>query len=90
MVKNPPPNAGGVGDATPIPGLGRSSGGGHGNPLWYPCLENSMDRGAKQVTVHEVAKSWLKLLSTFIDSHCISGSHTVQPTLWLVFCIQTL
>ena len=90
MVKNPPPNAGDIGDAGSIPGLGRSSGGRHGNPLQYPCLENSVDRGTWQATVHEVAKSWVKLLSTFIDSHYISGSHTVQPTLWLVLCIQTL
>ena len=41
-------NAGDTGDAGLIPGLGRSPGGGHGNPLWYCCLENSMDRGAWQ------------------------------------------
>jgi len=40
-----------------IPGLGRSSGEGNGNPLQYSCLENSMDRGAWQATVHGVAKS---------------------------------
>ena len=33
------------------------SGGGHGNPLQYSCLENAMDRGAWQATVHSVAKS---------------------------------
>ena len=37
-----------------IPGLGRSSGGGHGNPLQYSCLENPTDRGAWQTTVHGV------------------------------------
>ena len=37
------------------------SGGGNGNPLQYSCLENSMDRGAWQATVHEVAKSWTHL-----------------------------
>ena len=41
-------NAGDTGDAGLIPGLGRSPGGGHGNPLWYCCLENSMHRGAWQ------------------------------------------
>ena len=41
-----------------ILGLGRSPGGGHGNPLQYSCLENPMDRGAWQATVHRVAKSW--------------------------------
>ena len=46
MVKNPPANAGDIRDAGSIPRLGRSPGGGHGNPLLYSCLENSMDRGA--------------------------------------------
>ena len=46
-----------VGDLGLIPGLGRSPGGGHGNPLQYSCLENSMDRGAWRATVHGVAKS---------------------------------
>ena len=41
-----------------IPGLGRSPGGGHGNPLQYSCLENLMDRGAWRATVHGVTKSW--------------------------------
>ena len=49
-----PDNAGDVGS---IPGLGRSPGGGHGNPLQYSCLENPIDRGAWQATVHGVAKS---------------------------------
>ena len=44
-----------------IPGSGRSSGGGHGNPLHYSCLENPMDRGAWQVTVHGVTKSQTRL-----------------------------
>ena len=49
-----------------ILGLGRSPGGGHGNPLQYPCLENPMGRGAWRAMVHGVAKSWRqrKLLST--------------------------
>ena len=54
------------GDPGSIPGLGRSPGGGNGNPLQYSCLENCMDRGAWRTTVHGVAKSWarLKRLST--------------------------
>ena len=40
MVKNLPANAGDLRDAGSIPGLGRSPGGGHGNPLQYSCLEN--------------------------------------------------
>ena len=39
VVKNPPANAGDVRDMGSVPGLGRSSGGGHGNPLQYSCLE---------------------------------------------------
>ena len=46
MVKNPPANAGDGRDVGPDPGLGRSSGGGNGNPLQYSCLENPVDRGA--------------------------------------------
>ena len=44
-----------------IPGLERSSGGGHSNPIQYSCLENPMDRGAWWATVHEVTKSWTQL-----------------------------
>ena len=39
-----------------IPGLGRSPGEGNGNPLQYSCLENPMDRGAWQATVHGVTR----------------------------------
>ena len=56
-VKNLPEKAGDVRDAGLIPGSGRSPGGRHGNPLQYSCLENPMDRGAWQATVHSVAKS---------------------------------
>ena len=45
VVKKLPASAGNVRDASLIPGLGRSPGGGHGNPLQYPCQENPMDRG---------------------------------------------
>ena len=51
-------NAGATGDAGSIPGSGRCPGEGHGNPLHYACLENPVDRGAWQATVHRVAKSW--------------------------------
>ena len=64
-----------MGDLGSIPGLGRSSGDGtpslasflpsfgegHGNPLQYSCLDNSMDRGAWQATIHGVAKSQTRL-----------------------------
>ena len=61
MVKNLPANAGDLRDSGLIHGLGRSPGGEHGNPLRYSCLENPMDRGAWQATVHRVAKSWTKV-----------------------------
>ena len=46
VVKNPPANAGDKRDASSIPELGRSPGGGHSNPIQYTCLEKPMDRGA--------------------------------------------
>ena len=46
MVKNPPADAEDAGDTGSIPGLGRSLGGGHSNPLHCSCLKNPMDRGA--------------------------------------------
>ena len=61
LVKNPPANAGDIGDTGSISGLGRSPGGGNGNPLQYPCLENPMDRGAWRATVYGVAKRWTRL-----------------------------
>ena len=56
MVKNLPANAGYSRDEDSIPGSGRSAGGGNGNPLLYSSLENSMDRGSCQATVHGVTK----------------------------------
>jgi len=56
VVKNLPVNAGDIRDVGLIPGLVRSLGGGHGNPLQYSCLENPMDRGAWWATVHGVTK----------------------------------
>ena len=63
-VKNPIANAGDIRDEGLIPGLGRSPGGGHGNPLQYSCLENPMERGAWQATVHRVAKSLPEVTET--------------------------
>ena len=58
VVKNLPVNAGDIRDTRLISELGRSPGGGNGNPLQYSCLGNSMGRRAWWVTVHEVAKNW--------------------------------
>ena len=60
-VKNPPANAGDIRDAGSVPGLGRSPGGGHGNPLQYSCLENPMDRGGWWAAVHRVTMSCTQL-----------------------------
>ena len=60
VVKNPAVNAGDVRDRSLmdlIPGLGRSPGGGHGNPLQYSCLENPMDKGAWRATGYMVTES---------------------------------
>ena len=57
-VKNLPANAGDLGS---IPGLGRSSGVGNGNPLQYSYLENPMNRGAWRAAVHGDAESWTQL-----------------------------
>ena len=56
VIKNLPANAGDIRDVGSIPGSGRSPGE-SGNPLQYSCLENPIDRGAWQATVHGVAES---------------------------------
>ena len=61
VVQNPSVNAGDIRDMGSVPGSGRSSGGGHGNSYQYSYLENPMDRGAWQVTVHEITKSQTEL-----------------------------
>ena len=71
MIKKPSANEGDKRNMGSIPGSGRSPEGGHGNPLQYSCLENPMDRGALEATVHRVAKSQtrLKRFSTHADTH---------------------
>ena len=56
VVKNPPANAGDIRDEGLIPGSGRFPEGGYGHPLRYSCLENPMDRGAWQATVHRLQR----------------------------------
>ena len=53
-----------AGDPGSIPGLGRSLGEGNGNPLQYSCLENPMDRGARQATVYGVVRTGHDLATT--------------------------
>ena len=57
MVKSLPSNEGDAGDVGSVPGLGRSPGGGHGNPLQYSCPENTTDKRAWQATIHRITKS---------------------------------
>ena len=59
--KNPAASAGDAGDMASIPELGRSPGGGNGNPLQCSCLENPMGRAAWWATVHGVTKRWTRL-----------------------------
>ena len=59
-----------VGDPGSILGLGRSPGEANGNPLQYSCLENPMDGGALQATVHGVAKSWARLSDFTLNLGC--------------------
>ena len=78
-VKNLIANAGDVRDVGSVPRLGRSPGGGHGNPLQYSFLENCMDRGAWQATVHRVTKSQIRLkqLST---RTCTGSSYILESS----------
>ena len=72
-----------VGDLGSIPGLGRSTGGGNGNPPQYSCLENPMDGRAWWTTVHRVTKSRTQL-SDFTHTH----THTqLVPIRLFFFCL---
>ena len=73
-LKNLPANIGNARDVDLIPGLGGSPGGGNGNPLQCSCLENPLDRGARQATVHGVIK----------------GSDTTELTCVLVNIVSSL
>ena len=61
VTKTLPANTGDTRDVGSIPGLERSLGGGHGNPLQYSYLENAMDREAWRAKVHRVTKSQTQL-----------------------------
>ena len=77
MGKNLPVNEG---DASSIPGWGRSPGVGNGNPLQYSWLENSMGRGVWCVTEHGVAKEsdTTEQLSTNTHTHTHTHTHTFK------------
>ena len=67
-----------AGDPGSIPGLGISPEGGHGNPLQYSCLENPMDRGAWQATVHGVEKESVEQLSIYTQPKLTMGANTYR------------
>ena len=83
MVKNLPANAGDERDVGLLPGSGRSPGEGNGNPFQYSCLNNPMDRGAWQATVHRLTKSQTRLkgLSMHI---CISLLNSFNRALLMI------
>ena len=75
VVKNLPANAGTMGDESSIPALGRSPGGGNGDPPQHPCWDNPMDGGAWRATVHGVTESGMT-------------SHTSASTTWSIFRLE--
>ena len=75
VVKNLPANAGDLRDTSLISGLGRSLGGGHGNPLQYPCLENPVDRGGWRSTVMGSQKSRTQLKRLSMLSSDVAQGH---------------
>ena len=81
VVKNPPANAG---DPGSIPGSGRSTGEGNGNPLQYPCLKNPMDRGAWRATVNGLTMSQTRLSNFTFTFSIISNTFSLKllPTLF--------
>ena len=70
-----------VGDPGSITGLGRSPGEGNGNPLHYSCLENPMDGGAQQVTVHGVATSQTRLSDFTRETTLLVGMQICAATM---------
>ena len=68
-VKSLPANAGDARDVGSIPVLGRSLREGNGNPLQYSCLENPMDRGARQSAVNGVARVGFDLATKLPNHH---------------------
>ena len=75
-----------AGDVGSIPGSGRPPRTGNGNPLQYSCLENPMDRGAWQSTVHGVAKSRTRL-SDFTSLHFIGFCYNIASVLCFGFLV---
>ena len=77
MVKNLSANAGDTGST---PDLGRSPGGGNGNPIQYSCLGNPMDRGSWRDTVHGVTKESDTTEQLSTGDMCINISYLRNPS----------
>ena len=91
VVKNLSANAGGTREVGSAPGSGRCTGVGNGNSLQYSCLENSMDRGAWQATVHGVTKSQTPLSNYIFLTFSMSTFHMQCYWNWpTLFFIVTL
>ena len=73
MGKIPPANAGDIRDEGSIPEQEGSPGEGNGNPLQYSCLENAMDRGACQTTVHRVGRKELDMTERLTHTLVLAG-----------------
>ena len=82
MVKSMPAKAGDTREMGLSPGLGKSPGGGNGNPFQNSCLENSRDRGVWQATVHGVAKSQTRLQRLNNNTWLIQGSNGKEEKGW--------
>ena len=81
VVKNSSADEGVVRDVGLIPGLRRSPGGQHGNPLQHSCLDNPMDRGAWQATVHGLAKSQIRLKR--LSMHAACSNYILDCVSWV-------
>ena len=83
-----------AGDAGSIPGSGRSPGGGYGNPIQYCCLENPMDRGAWQATIHRVTESDTTEVTWHVHTHgyttfYLSVHHMIDIGLFLLATVTS-
>ena len=89
VVKNPPLNSGDKRDASSIPGVERSTGGGNGNPLHCSCLDNPMDGEAWWARVHSATKSqtWLNQLSmhAYTSGYILKRKECALPFLFSSF-----
>jgi len=79
-----------AGDMGSIPGLGRSPGGGHSNPLQYSCLENPVDRKSWWAVIHRIAKSQTRLRQPNTHAHLPIQYHFHSRCMGVYVCVQSL